>query len=167
MTESYSDEQVREYLKKVEADIAGGRIDSETFRNDFSLHQAEVRKFDFDIDAEEVRVDFLCRDWLKANSGTVNPFLPHRIVFRDVVQIYYRNRVERDRLRIFDLAPLSVSERLLEAKDLYQYRVDSGKKPIALEVDMPLEDTELAILCSEFDVYVGDSVVTVIPGFPA
>ncbi len=167
MTEEYSDKQIQEYLEKVENDIAGGRIDSETFRQDFSFHQAEVEKVDFDIDAEEVRIDLRCQDWLQVNSGTANPFLPHRLVFHDVVQIYYRNRMERNRLRIFDLTPLAVSERLIEAKDLYQYRVDAGKKPIALEIDMPLEDTELVLLCSEFDVHVGEAVVSVFPGFPA
>jgi len=154
-------------LEKVGRDIAGGRIDSETFRNDFSLHQAEVKSFDFDIHTEEVRIDLCCRDWLQDNSGMANPYLPHRLLFRDVVQIYYRNRMERNGLRIFDLTPLSVSERLIEAKDLYQYRVDAGWKAIALEINMPLEDTELVLLCSEFDVHVGEAVVTVIPGFPS
>jgi len=167
MTENYSDDQVREYLKKVADDIAGGRIDSETFRQDFSFHQADVETVDLDLHGEEVRVDLRCQDWLRINSGTANPYLPHRLVFRDVVQIYYRNRVERDRLRIFDLTPLSISERLLEAKDLYRYRVDAGKKPIALEINMPLEDAELVLLCSEFDVHVGDRIVTVFPGSPA
>ncbi len=167
MTEEYSDQQIREYLEKVEADIAGGRIDSETFRQDFSFHQAEVEKVDFDIHAEKLLIHLRCQDWLRINSGTVNPYLPHQLVFRDVVQIYYRNRMQRDQLRIFDLAPLVISERLVEAKDLYQYRVDAGKKPIALEINMPLEDTELVLLCSEFDVHVGEAVVTVFPGFPA
>lgn len=167
MTEEYSDQQIREYLKKVNNDIAGGRIDSETFREDFSFHQADVEKVDFDIHTEEVRIELRCRDWLQVNSGMANPYLPHRLIFRDVVQIYYRNRVERDRLRIFDLTPLVVSERLLEAKELYQYRIDAGKNPIGLEINMPFEDTELAILCSEFDVYVGEAVVTVFPGSPA
>jgi hypothetical protein len=163
MTENYSDDQVREYLAKVDRDIAEGRIDANTCRQDFSFHQARIESVEFDIHAEELQIDVRCEDWLKRNSGISNPHLPHRLVFRDVVQIYYRNRLERTEPKIFELTPLVISERLIEAKELYRYRVEGGGKPIALEINMPLEDTELVLLCSDFDIHVGERIVTVVP----
>ncbi len=161
INESFSNAQVKAYLAKVTEDLSQGRIDAETLRSDFSFHQARIDRFAFDVDREMVTVDVACEDWLKANTGTANPYLPSQLVFHDVVQFLYRNHLERTEVRIHDLQVLTASERLMEAKELYKSRVAGGRRPITLDVQMPLEDTEMVILCSALDVHVGKRVVTV------
>jgi hypothetical protein len=161
MPDSYSQQQAQDYLAQVNADIEQGRINPERFGNDFSFHQARIQGLEIDLDRERLRMDLCCRDWLQENTGVFNPYLPHRLVFRDMVQFHYRNREERKEPKIFDLKALTISDLLVEAKDLYAYRVESGRKPISLDVQMPLEDSELVILCSELEVHVGDRMVTV------
>ncbi len=161
MNETFSNAQVKAYLTKVGEDLSRGRIDAETLRNDFSFHRARIEGFSFDMNREVLTVDVACKDWLKANTGTANPYLPSRLIFHDVVQLLYRNHLPRTEVRIHDLQVLTVSERLLEAKALYTSRRAAGGRPIALDVQMPLEDTELVILCAALDVHVGGRVVTV------
>jgi hypothetical protein len=163
MNEDYSNEQVEQYLSKVNEDIEKGRITSEDLRNDFTFHQARIDGIELDLCKEQIRMDISPVDWLKENTGSVNPYLPHRLIFHDMVQIYYRSREERKETRIFDLQAQPFSERLIEAKDLYAHRVEAGGKPIGLDIQMPLEDTELIILCSELEIFVGDRVVVVAP----
>ncbi len=164
MNETYSNEQVEQYLSKVNADIEKGRIDPEELRNDFTFHQARIDGIEFDLYKEQIRMDVSLVDWLKENTGTVNPYLPHKLVFHDMVQFFYKNREERKEPKIFELQAQPISERLIEAKDLYARRVEAGGKPIVLDIQMPLEDTELVILCSELEIYVGDRIVVVVPG---
>ncbi len=161
MNESFSNAQVKAYLTKVAEDLSRVRIDAETLRGDFSFHRARIDGLAFDIHREMLTMDVVCEDWLKANTGTTNPYLPSRLVFHDVVQFLYRNHLARTEVRIHDLQVLTVSERLLEAQELYKRRAAGGRRPIGLDVQMPLEDTELVILCSALEVHVGARVVTV------
>lgn len=163
MTETFSAAQVQEYLATVNADIEKGRIDPAALRNDFSFHMARIEEIDFDIRHERIRIGVSCVDWLKENTGTKNPYLPNVLTFHDVVQFYYKNREERGEPKIFDLQALTISDLLVESKELYQYRTAAGGKPISLDIQMPLEDAELIILCSEFEIRVGERVVVVGP----
>lgn len=161
MDETYSVEQIKEYLANVEAEVHKGRIDPETFGTTFAFYQAKILEFDLDLKNEKLRVDVVCIDWLKENTGTVNPYIPHKLVFHDTVQFMYRNRAERQEFVLYDLKALTISDRLMESKDLYAFREESGLKPIVLDIQMPLEDSELLFLCSEFEVHVGDQVIMV------
>ena len=163
MEDFYADPQVKQYLSKVNEDIGRGRMNPETFREDFSFHQALIQRVDLDLHKEVFCLEIECKDWLKENTGTVNPYLPHRLVFHDVVQIYYKNREPRVEPRLFDLQALTFSDFLIEAKDLYANRVPAGRKPICMDIQMPLEDSEMIILCSEFEVHVGGRMVVVAP----
>ncbi|MDX1763165.1 MAG: hypothetical protein R3231_02470 [bacterium] len=160
MTETFSPEQVKAYLAQVNQDIEKGRIDPMALKNDFSFHQARIQAFEFDIHAERIQMEVACVDWLKENTGSPNPYLPQVLLFHDVVQLYYKNREARKEVRIFDLQALTISDLLIESKELYTHRADSGR-PIALDVQMPLDDTELIILCSQFEIHVDGRVVMV------
>ena len=161
MEDFYADPQVKQYLSKVNEDIMRGRMSPETFREDFSFHQALIQRVELDLQKEVFCLEIECKDWLKENTGTANPHLPHRLVFHDTVQVYYKNREPRVEPRIFDLQALTISDFLIEAKDLYSHRTSAGQKPICMDIQMPLEDSEMIILCSEFEVYVGDRMVIV------
>lgn len=161
MNEPYSEQKVQEYLSKVNDAIDQGRIDPATFAECFSFHQARIRSVQLDLAKEKLSMDLSCVDWLHENTGTDNPYLPHRLVFHDMVQFYYKNREERREPTIFDLKALTISELLIEAKDLYSHREKAGGRPVALDIQMPLEDSELIILCSEFEVHVGERAVVV------
>ena len=163
MTDTFSQEEVKTYLAQVNGDIEKGRIDPVALRKDFSFYQARIRGFDFEIHGERIRMEVACVDWLKENTGEPNPYLPEVLIFHDVVQLYYKNREDRKEVRIFDLQALTISDLLIESKDLYTHRADRGGKPIALDVQMPLEDTELIILCSQFEIHVDHRVVVVGP----
>jgi hypothetical protein len=163
MNESYSNQEVEQYLAKVNADIEKGRIDPDTFANDFSFHQALIQDVALDLKNEKLILEVSCVDWLKENSGTANPYLPHKLVFHDMVQFYYKNREERKEPRIFDLKAMTLSNLLMESKDLYVHREEAGYKPIALDIQMPLEDSECIVLCSELEVHIGDRMVMVGP----
>jgi hypothetical protein len=163
MNEPYSSGEVEKYLSKVNSDLDLGAMDSVTFHNDFSFHQARILGIECDLLKEILAIDVACVDWLKENTGVSNPYLPNRLVFRDMVQFYYKNREVRKEPKIFDLKAMTVSEYLIEAKDLYSHRVEGGGKPISLDIQMPLEDSEVIILCSEFDVHVGERMITVGP----
>ncbi|OIP62216.1 MAG: hypothetical protein CO150_08695 [Nitrospirae bacterium CG_4_9_14_3_um_filter_53_35] len=163
MEDFYADPQVKQYLSKVNEDIGRGRMSPETFREDFSFHQALIQRAELDLQKEVLSLEIECKDWLKENTGAANPYLAHRLNFHDVVQIYYKNREPRVEPRIFDLQALTISDFLIEAKDLYANRVPAGRKPILLDIQMPLEDSEMIILCSEFEVYAGDRMVIVGP----
>ena len=108
-------------------------------------------------------MDVACVDWLRENTGVANPYLPERLVFHDAVQFYYKNREERTEPRIFDCRPLTVSELLLECETLYADRERAGRPKIGLDVQMPLDDSELVILCSAMEVRAGARSLLVVP----
>ncbi len=161
MSESYSNQDVEQYLSRISDNIDRGRIDPETFGNDFSFHQALIKGVELDLENEKLSLDISCVDWLKENTGTANPHLPHKLVFHDMVQFYYKNRELRKEPRIFDLKAMTISELLVDSKDLYAHREGAGRKPIVLDIQMPLEDSEFIVLCSELEVHVGHRVLVV------
>jgi len=163
MSTSYSPEQARAYLERLRGQVEQGRIRAALFPELFSLHGAVIRTLDFDLAREEIRMEIACVDWLRENTGVVNPYLPERLVFRDAVQFYYKNREERSEPRIFDCRPLTVSELLLESETLYAERERSGRPKICLDVQMPLDDSELVILCSALELHTAGRVVVVVP----
>lgn len=163
MNEPYSNQDVEQYLGKVNADIEKGRIHPDLFAEDFSFHQALIQDIELDLRNEKLILEISCVDWLKENTGTANPYLPHKLIFHDMVQLYYKNREERNEPRIFDLKAMTLSNLLVESKDLYAHREEAGHKPIALDIQMPLEDSECIVLCSELEVHVGDRTLVVAP----